>query len=238
MMSHNPEIMTGISTIENLASLTTGQKEKFELFKENLLSWNERMNLTAITDEEGIWHKHFHDSLTLLPLLPAEPMRNSISSADPMRSSRPLRMIDVGSGAGFPGIPIKILRPDIELTLLDSLRKRVFFLQDTVSRLELQNVECVHSRAEDFIREENRRGGYDICTARAVARLDKLCRWCLPFLAPGGLFYAMKGPSPEDEVNDALPIIRKIGGEVVGIEYMEILPGMVHSVVIVCYTEH
>ena len=199
--------------------LTGAQLKQFELYKENLLKWNKRINLTAIKDEEDIWQRHFFDSLTLLPFL-----------------SEKVRTIDVGSGAGFPGLPIKIMRPDINMTLLDSLRKRVIFLEDTISLLGLCDIVCVHSRAEDFVKLEGCRGGYDVCTARAVARLEQLCKWSLPFLAPGGLFLAMKGPKADDEVKEAKGVIQKLGGEVVGIERVEIGPGRVHSVVIVCYT--
>ena len=193
------------------------QLSQFAAFKDNLLDWNQRINLTAIVDDEGIWQKHFADSLTLLPLI-----------------SGAIRMIDVGCGAGFPSLPIKIMRPDINMTLIDSLRKRIFFLQDTINLLGLKNVECIHSRAEDLAKQDNHRGCYDICTARAVARLDKLCKWCLPFIKPGGLFLAMKGPDVDAEVKEALPVIRQMGCDILRVEQMEIIPGLVHSVV-VCY---
>ena len=235
--------------------LSVTQLRQFEIFKENLLDWNSRMNLTAITDDEGIWQKHFADSLTLLPFLPEAP-------APPEGS---IRMIDVGCGAGFPGLPIKIMRPDIKITMLDSLRKRVNFLEDTVSKLGLladgtmsaedllPDVECVHARAEDFVKltdvwgnialssgtemPNSRRGSYDICCARAVARLDKLCKWCLPFVKPaGGVFLAMKGPDLDDELTVAMPAIRKLGAKVIETRLTEIVPGLVHSVVVMCYT--
>lgn len=201
-------------------SLTDFQKEQFDKYKENLLDWNQKINLTTITDDKEIWHKHFADSLTLLPWLP----------------KNPAKIIDVGSGAGFPGIPIKIMRPDISVTLLDSLRKRIFFLEDTVGILGLKDVECIHSRAEDLAKLEKYRNGYDICTARAVARLDKLCTWCLPFVKPGGLFLAMKGPNVHDEVKESLPVIEKLGGKIQEIQFIEIMPQLVHSVVVICYT--
>jgi len=202
------------------------QLEQFKLFKDNLLEWNTRMNLTAITDDMGIWQKHFADSLTLLPFLPKA------------RPQKPIRLIDVGCGAGFPGLPIKIMRPDIHMTMLDSLRKRVHFLKDTVSLLALENIECVHARAEDFAEAES---GYDICTARAVARLDKLCKWCLPFVRPagggdGGFFLAMKGPRTEDELSEALSTIHKMRAKVVSTNLIEISPGLIHSVIVICYT--
>jgi len=192
------------------------QLEQFELYKENLLDWNQRINLTAIIDYTGIWQKHFADSLSLLPLLP-----------------QGIRLIDVGSGAGFPGIPIKIMRPDIDVTLLDSLRKRINFLEDTLHRLELAEVKCIHARAEELSRQSEHSHSYDICTARAVARLDKLCKWCLPFIKPDtGLFLAMKGPNVKEEVDEAKAKIAKLRGKIVDIKYMEIVEGMVHSVVL------
>ena len=206
-----------------MGSLTQAQLTQFNIFKENLLDWNNRMNLTAITDEEGIWYKHFADSLTILPFLPADPIEN------------PIRMIDVGTGAGFPGLPVKIMRPALALTMLDSLRKRIFFLEDTIVRLGLSDVECIHARAEDLSKHNNHRAGYDIVTARAVAKLDKLCKWCLPFLKPGGLFLAMKGPHIKDEVKATESEIHKLGGKVADIQYVEIMPGLVHSIVIICY---
>jgi len=191
------------------------QLKNFEFYKKNLLEWNQRMNLTAITDDEGVWQKHFADSLTLLSLLP----------------EGSIKLIDIGSGAGFPGLPIKIMRPDIFATLLDSLRKRIFFLEDTVRLLELEDVCCIHARAEDFQKVTG--NNYDVCTSRAVARLDKLCTWCLPFVKPGGLFLAMKGPKVDEEVREALPKIEGLDGEVVDVRYLEIVEGMVHSVVVI-----
>lgn len=209
--------------------LTDDQLGMFELFKENLLDWNQRMNLTAITDDDSIWQKHFADSLTLLPFLP--PLPDSPSSF----VNSPIRMIDVGSGAGFPGLPIKIVRPDISMVLLDSLRKRLVFLEDTIAKLRITDIKCIHARAEDLSKKPEHRHGYDIVTARAVARLDKLVKWCFPFVKPGGRFLAMKGPNVNDEVDEALPVIKRLRGEVVDIKYMEIMQGMVHSVVVVCY---
>lgn len=201
-------------------SITDGQLSRFAKFKENLLDWNNRMNLTAITDDEGVWQKHFADSLTLLPFLPPP-------------SENPLRMIDVGCGAGFPGLPVKIMRPDISMTMLDSLRKRIFFLEDTISRLDLQGIECIHARAEDLAKEDSHGQQYDICTSRAVARLNKLCGWCLPFIKIGGLFLAMKGPDTVDELEEALPVISKLGSEVKEVRLVEILPEMHHSIIVI-----
>ena len=191
------------------------QLRDFEIYKKNLLEWNQRMNLTAITDDEGVWQKHFADSLTLLSFLP----------------EGDFKLIDVGSGAGFPGLPLKIMRPDISITLLDSLRKRIFFLEDTVRLLQMDGVNCVHARAEDY--QKIFGSSYDVCVSRAVARLDKLCAWCLPFVKPGGVFLAMKGPDVDEEVKEALPKIEKLGGAVADVNYVEIVKGMVHSLVII-----
>jgi len=191
------------------------QLTQFETYKKNLLDWNQRMNLTAITDDEGVWQKHFADSLTLLSFLP----------------EKDISLIDVGSGAGFPGLPLKIIRPDISVILLDSLRKRIFFLEDTVRLLKLDNIDCIHARAEDFQKVTG--DSFDVCVSRAVARLDKLCAWCLPFVKPGGVFLAMKGPNVDEEVKEALPGIEKLDGEVVDVKYVEIVEGMVHSVVVI-----
>ena len=198
--------------------ITDKQLEQLDRFKENLLDWNNRMNLTAITDDEGVWQKHFSDSLTLLPFLPPQ-------------SGSPLRMIDVGCGAGFPGLPVKIMRQDIFMTMLDSLRKRIFFLEDTISRLNLKDIECIHDRAEDLAKKSEYFRQYDICTSRAVARLDKLCGWCLPFVKDNGLFLAMKGPDVAAELEEAMPVICKMGAEVAEVRLIEILPGMAHSIV-------
>jgi len=200
--------------------ITDAQLNQFKQFKENLLDWNSRINLTAITDDEGIWQKHFADSLTLLPFLP----RLSASTDT-------LRLVDVGCGAGFPGLPIKIMRPDISITMLDSLRKRIYFLEDTIHRLGLSDIECIHSRAEDLAKANAHH--YDICTARAVARLDKLCGWCLPLVKKNGFFLAMKGPDVTEELKEAMPVIQKMGAEVAEVRQVEIVPGLTHSVVVI-----
>jgi 16S rRNA (guanine527-N7)-methyltransferase len=198
--------------------LTRVQLDMFAQYKALLLEWNTRINLTAITDDEGIWQKHFADSLTLLPLLPAGGGQT---------------LIDIGTGAGFPGIPLKIARPDINIVLMDSLRKRVLFLRDAVEKLNLDGIECIHARAEEAARLDAHRGLYDVCTARAVARLDVLVGYCLPFVKPGGSFLAMKGPDAADEVERAGAAIKKAGGIFIGTTIVEIVPGLRHSVVVI-----
>lgn len=170
----------------------------FETYKKLLLEWNEKMNLTAITDEEGIAIKHFADSISVLPLI----------------DKKNVSMIDVGTGAGFPGIPIKIARKDIKVTLLDSLNKRINFLEEVKKELKFENVQCVHSRAEDGGRNPLYREKFDLCVSRAVARLNVLCEYCMPFVAVGGYFISLKGPDVSEELAEAQKAITVLGGSV------------------------
>ena len=179
---------------EHGALLSEKQLSQLESYARLLTEWNEKMNLTAITDPVGITVKHFADSLAAAPLLPAGEFT----------------LIDVGTGAGFPGMVLKILEPSIRLTLLDSLDKRVGFLRDVCERLGFDDVECVHARAEDAA--HGRRESYDFAVARAVARLELLCELCLPFVRVGGKFIAMKGPDCADEVSGAARAVSLLGG--------------------------
>jgi len=173
------------------------QLDKLEKYAQLLKEWNEKINLTAITDDEGIATKHFLDSLTAL-------CTGKVAG----------KVIDVGTGAGFPGLVLKIAKPEIELTLLDSLNKRINFLQDVSSQLDLEGIEFVHSRAEDGGQNATLRGSFDTVVSRAVANLKVLCEWCLPFLKVGGYFLALKGPLAEQELLDAKKAIKILGGEV------------------------
>lgn len=156
--------------------------DRFEVVADMMLEWNEKINLTAITDPKEIAVKHFADSLSIVPLLPGVEFS----------------MIDVGTGAGYPGIPVAIARPDVELTLLDSLNKRIVYLQELCRRLEI-SANLVHGRAEVAAHNEELREGFDIATARAVANLPVLCEYCIPYVKRGGKFIAMKGPDVEEE---------------------------------------
>lgn len=180
--------------------LTEKQIRQFIIYKDELKEWNEKINLTAITDDEEIILKHFIDSLTI---------EKYIGEND--------SIIDVGTGAGFPGIPIKIIKPNTEVTLLDSLNKRLLFLQDIIGKNSLQKISCVHGRAEDVSRETIHREMYDVATARAVANMSTLVELCLPFVKVGGKFICMKGNNIE-EVNDAKNAIKILGGEIDKIE--------------------
>lgn len=176
------------------------QIDQFILYKDILLEWNEMMNLTAITDEKDVMIKHFLDSLSCM-------------QSKYLKSEG--KMIDVGTGAGFPGIPLKMSLPNIQLTLLDSLKKKLGFLEEVSKQLGLQGVEFVHGRAEDIAQDENHREKYDLAVSRAVASLNVLVEYCLPFVKVGGYFICQKGPGIIEELPQAEKAIRVLGGEVV-----------------------
>lgn len=177
---------------------TDEQIEKFSMYADLLVEWNEKVNLTAITDPEGIVIMHFLDSLSIVPFIPGEAKN----------------LIDIGTGAGFPGIPLKIILGHLEVTLLDSLDKRVKFLNEICNSLALKNIMSVHGRAEDFGINKDYRERFDIVTARAVANLPVLLEYCLPFVKTGGLFIAMKGPDAEAELKESQKALDILGGEV------------------------
>lgn len=174
------------------------QLDLFYRYYHLLVEGNKKMNLTAITDEKEVFVKHFFDSLTLASHL-------SFAEVD--------SLIDVGTGAGFPGIPLKIAYPHLRLVLLDSLNKRVTFMKESVAELGLRGVECVHGRAEEAARKPMFRESFDVATARAVARLNVLAEYCLPFVRVGGRFVALKGADVKEEVEQARPGVRTLGGE-------------------------
>ncbi len=182
--------------------LSQEQATRFSLYAKLLVEWNEKINLTAISDEEGIVIKHFLDSLSILPLIP-ETCKT---------------VIDVGTGAGFPGIPLKIVRENLQITLLDSLEKRVKFLSEVYNALELKGISAVHGRAEDFGVDKQYRERFDMAVARAVAALPVLLEYCLPFVKVGGLFMAMKGPDVKEELKESQKAIDVLGGELMEIK--------------------
>lgn len=167
----------------------------FELYIKELLEWNQQFNLTAITDPQEIRIKHFEDSLAILQTIQ---LTNQ-------------SVIDIGTGAGFPGLPLKIKCPDIKLTLLEATKKKVEFLRDIVSKLKLDKVKIICGRAEDIAKEQG--GVYDLAVSRAVAKLSILCEYALPFVKVGGLFVAYKEDQVEDEVLEAAKAIEILGGK-------------------------
>lgn len=182
--------------------LSKEQYEKFIIYMRLLQEWNEKINLTAIVEDEEIIKKHFIDSIKAFK-------RNEFKTAN--------NLIDVGTGAGFPGLPIAIMNNKINVTLLDSLNKRINFLNAVVSKLELFNVTTIHSRAEDGARKAELREKFDIATSRAVANMSVLSELCLPYVKIGGEFIALKGPSVDKEINDSMNAFNILGGKLVEI---------------------
>lgn len=177
--------------------LSEEQIEKLDIYEKLLLEWNKKMNLTAITDSDGIAIKHFYDSLT--PLIFSDLPKGA-------------KIIDVGTGAGFPSIPLAIARLDLRFTLLDSLNKRLTFLNEVCDELSIKS-ELVHMRAEDAAKKLEFREKFDISISRAVASLPTLCEYCLPFVKIGGIFIAMKGANAKQELKESKNAIKVLGAE-------------------------
>jgi len=194
---------SGIELLENGLSswemdVTPIALQQFQTYYSFLDEWNKKVNITALKELDEVMIFHFLDSLT--PLLTG-------------KITEGVKMIDIGSGGGFPGIPIKIMKPDIKLTLVDSSRKRVTFLQELVQALELKDVEIFHERAEKLGNTKGFRESFDVVLSRAVAQLRVLCEYCLPFAQIGGVFIAHKGPGVHDELVAAEKAIKILGGK-------------------------
>lgn len=180
-------------------SLTERQKEQFQSYYEIMTEWNKVMNLTTITEQEEVNEKHFVDSLSI------------IKAVDPEKVTT---IIDIGTGAGFPGIPLKIVFPHLKVTLLDSLNKRIKFLNALVDNLGLTEVETLHGRAEDFAKNVEYRGAFDLCVSRAVANLSTLSEYCLPYVKKGGYFISYKSGEIEEEVQSGKTAVFLLGGKI------------------------
>ena len=189
---------------ENATKITEEQMQKFFFYMELLLEWNQKMNLTAITDPKEILLKHFLDSMSIHPYIEQEK-----------------KVIDVGTGAGFPGIPLAIICPNTSFTLIDALNKRILFLKEVVTKLQLDNVIVEHARAEDFAKENREK--YDIATSRAVANLPVLLEYLLPFVKKEGKCICMKGPNIQEELKEAKKAINVLGGELEKVDYFYLM---------------
>ncbi len=191
---------TFLSDLEKLGiTLSNEQLEQFLIYYEMLVEWNEKMNLTAITDFQDVMKKHFVDSVSLIK---AYDVTKSVS------------IIDVGTGAGFPGLALKIAFPQLRITLLDSLNKRILFLDAVIDKLNLSDVETIHGRAEDFAKPGKLREKFDLCVSRAVANLSTLSEYCLPFVKKGGMFISYKSEKISEEFEMAENAISFLGGRV------------------------
>lgn len=197
--------------------VSSQQAGQFQVYLELLEEWNRKMNLTALREPEKIMEKHFLDSILILRYLRIPPGA---------------KLIDIGTGAGFPGVPLKILRSDLHLTLMDGLNKRLIFLEELLRALSLR-AELVHLRAEEGGRKPEYRERFDIVTARAVAQLPVLCEFCLPFLKKGGVFAAMKGPDVKEELKSAERAIRLLGCETLSVQSYALPGGDGRSLVLI-----
>lgn len=214
------DISTLISGVEKLdIDLNNSQFDSFKSYKKLLKEWNEKIDITTITDDVEIDIKHFLDSLTAV-------------ETDLFEGKKSI--IDVGTGGGFPGLPLKIYNGELRVTLLDSLNKRINFLNEVISDLELKDIEAIHGRAEELGRREDYREQYDVCVSRAVASLDTLVEYCMPFVKPGGYFVSMKGPEPEVEIEKAKKGIQILGGKIVDTKIFTVPESNIeHSLIVI-----
>ena len=189
--------------------LNEQQKKQFDQYYELLTEWNKFMNLTGITDYDEVNLKHFTDSLTIAKIRDMKQVES---------------VIDIGTGAGFPGIPLKIVYPHLRVVLLDSLSKRIKFLDEVIRVLGLENIETIHGRAEDFAKKKEYRECFDLCVSRAVANLSTLSEYCLPFVKVDGSFISYKSGESDEEIRQAEYAVKVLGGKVARIEKFQ-LPG-------------
>lgn len=215
MLSSHKELLREMALAKLGIKLNDTQVEQFSIYADLLIEWNERVNLTSITDPQEIVIKHFIDSLTLGRFMEAH------------------KLADIGTGAGFPGIPLKILHPELHVFLVDSLAKRLDFLKVVIDQLGLHHVETVHSRAEDFGRDSKYRESFDRVTSRAVARLPILLEYAVPLLKKNGLFLAAKGSQVDDEVGESKKALETLGGKIKGIERFNLGTEAEHRAIVV-----
>ena len=195
--------------------LQTEQIEQFYNYMNELISWNEKINLTAITEPEEIIKKHFVDCLLILKHINKES-----------------KIIDVGTGAGFPGIPLKIVDSSLNITLLDSLNKRINFLNEVISKVNLKNIKAVHSRAEEYATKENRES-FDVAVSRAVAELPTLLEYLMPYVKLNGICICMKGPKASEELEKSKKAIQILGGKLEKVENIKIDENMERNIIII-----
>lgn len=175
----------------------SNKKTQFEKYYSNLIEWNNKFNLTAITTHDEVFEKHFLDSILSMDIIPQN-----------------ASVIDIGAGAGFPSFPLKVVRDDLKIVAVDSVNKKITFLSELANILSLQNVICLHARAEDLAQKVDFREQFDVCVARAVASLNTLCEYCLPFVKIGGMFLAYKSQNLDEELHTSENSLKTLGGKV------------------------
>ena len=190
-------------------TLTDKQKKQFDKFYELLVEWNKVMNLTGITDYEEVNQKHFVDSLSIVKAIDMESVQS---------------VIDVGTGAGFPGIPLKIAFPHLKVVLLDSLNKRINFLNEVIAQLGLTDIKTIHGRAEDYAKQAEYRENFDLCVSRAVANLSTLSEYCLPYVSMNGMFVPYKSGEIDEELENSKKAVKILGGKIENVVKFQ-LPG-------------
>lgn len=216
-MTNIETLVKGMSDLE--IELTEEQLNKFSIYKELLKEWNEKINITTITDDVEIDQKHFLDSLT--------PIKTNLFNEN-------IKIIDIGTGGGFPGVPLKIVKDNLEVDLLDSLNKRIIFLNEVINQLGLKNIRAIHGRAEELSIKSDYRESYDICISRAVASLSTLSEYCIPFVKVGGYFISMKGPDFQEELAASSNAINILGGKVIDAKIITIPQSNInHSIIII-----
>ncbi|SHN69628.1 16S rRNA (guanine(527)-N(7))-methyltransferase RsmG [Desulfitobacterium chlororespirans] len=214
MLPEHKELLGRLTRERLNIELSADQLEKFSIYADRLVEWNEKVNLTSITELEEIILKHFVDSLTLVSLV------------------RGNKLADIGTGAGFPGIPLKILLPELEIYLVDSLAKRLDFLESVIKELKLAKVKTVHARAEDFARDSHYRETFDCVTSRAVARLPVLLEYAVPLLKKGGYFLAAKGSKAQEEAMESQKALTVLGAEIKEIKFFNLGAEAEHRAII------
>lgn len=198
-------------------TLNDEQIDQYMTYMDMLIQTNKSLNLTAITEPDEVITKHFLDSITACRFIP-----------------QGASVIDVGCGAGFPGLPVKIARDDISLTLLDSLAKRLSFIENVLAANGTKNALCVHARAEDGARDKAHREKYDVALSRAVANMAVLCEYCLPYVKVGGTFLALKGPAAPEELQTAEKAIKALGGEIAMVSEAQVpFTDLLHKIVVI-----
>lgn len=182
--------------LENGINISEQEENKFYIYMMNLIEWNQKINLTAIKEEKDIIIKHFIDSIIINDKITGE------------------RMMDIGSGAGFPGIPLKIMNDNLKVTLLDSVNKKVNFMNDSINKIGLEKIKAIHARAEEIAHEKVYREQYDVVVSRAVANMSTLVEYMIPFVKVGGKCLCLKGPNSDEEIELAKNAIKKLGGKI------------------------